>query len=149
MLVLKQDFKMKVLIVEDHKVLQENLQRAVKIVVPKFYPDFDPNTDRHLSCTYENTQKLTERNQYGIILLDYRIPMAESSRFDDAYSFRLIEEIRKRNQATIIIGTSEVTQEQARAFARPDYTMRRARAEDAETDLEKILRRISQMESLK
>ncbi len=155
----------KILIVEDQIDPLRLLERVVGGVLPKYYSNFK---GYEIARAYDPARELIEKNKYGLILLDHRIPriytapselvskfergeklapeemgryFAEEEKMSDKMEnigYSLIPRIKQINPNTIVVGTSSMSRESSR-FASPDYALSKL---DAQKDLEKIMAEI-------
>ena len=124
----------KILIVEDQSGPLEALESAVKRVAPKYFPELHCDTAR---C-YEDAQRMIQdsydQDSYDIVLLDHRMPIKNTGDLEDtdfqAFSnslrnagYSLIDEIKRHNSRTVVIGTSSLPQSELGRQSSPDYTM--------------------------
>lgn len=139
---------MKILIVEDQNGPLEALEFAVRKISPAYFSQFHYDTAR---C-YEDAQRMIQNN-YDIVLLDHVMPIKNAGDIEDADfdSFRkslrpvgysLINEIKRQNPRTVVIGTSSLSASELRYYPTPDYMMSKMWNE-AERDLDKILSEIN------
>ena len=142
---------MKLLIVEDQKYPLEALEFAINKVVPAHFPDFVKGSYDVAKC-YNDAQKRITDQEYGIVLLDNRMPYEDQgdledrdmSRFSDTLEnigYSLIPTIKDRNSNTVVIGTSSLSKGELRGMPTPDFTMSKMWG-DAETELEAILKEV-------
>ena len=136
---------MKALIVEDSKYTLMALEEAVKKVFPKHFASYTLDVAK---C-YNEAEQMTEK-PYDFVLLDNSMPREntgdlEKTDFDkfselqEEIGYTLIPKIKNKNPKCIVVGTSNMHQDDLRRFQKPDFTLRKL-FNYAEEDLEKILR---------
>ena len=133
------------LIVEDQSEPLEALEFAVKTVFPAYSTEFHYDTAR---C-YEDAQRMIP-NRYDIVLLDHRIPIRDVGNLEDTdfdsftkslrpVGYSLINEIKRQNPQTVVIGTSSISASELKQHPTPDYVMSKM-WNKSEIDLDNILR---------
>lgn len=142
----------KILIVEDQKGTLESLEFAVNTVIPKLHPDFQKGRYDVARC-YSDSENMVNQNQYGLVLLDNRMPYNNQGDLEDTdfdafcdsledLGYKLIPKIKQRNPNCIVVGTSSLSKNELRGMPAPDYKMSKMWG-DAERDLENILKQIT------
>lgn len=138
--------KLRMLIVEDQEYPLMALEKAVKEVFPKHYPEAFSGYEI-AKCYNEAEQAVTSGN-YDFILLDHRLPLENPGNLENEdmnkfsaslknIGYRLIPKIRANDRRTTIIGTSSMSRE-LQYEPSPDYSMSKMFGQ-AEQDLERIL----------
>ncbi len=145
---------MKLLIVEDQEPSLEGLEKTVAKVCLKYFPKLSVEIAR---CYHDAKEKIS-RGEYGIILLDHRMPKEDVGNLEQVnydkfcaslenIGYLLIPYIREKCPQAVIIGTSSASPEELKGMPAPDYTTRKSGFffvggkiyHQVELDLEKIL----------
>lgn len=136
---------MKLLLVEDQSMPRKTLGWAIAKVCPKYFPD----TSVEVARCYEEAREMLGREQYGIVLLDHRMPRIDVGNLEetdftrfcdslDSIGYSLIPSIREQCPGAVIIGTSSSSPEELRGMPTPDYTIGKTFGE-AKVGLERII----------
>ena len=107
----------RILIVEDSSACLEALEWGVKQVFPASSHD--------LARTFWVAQNYAAQKNYLLILLDNRLPYCETDRTDSACGYYLIGNIRKSHPATLIAGTSSLSDLELKDLPKPDFRVRK------------------------
>ena len=138
----------KILIVEDQSGPLEALEFAVKTVLPVYSTEFHYDIAR---C-YEDAQRMLQ-NRYDFVLLDHQMPIGNVGNLEDAdfdsfsrslrpVGYSLIDEIKRQNPQSVVIGTSSLSASELKRYPRPDYVMSKM-WNKSERDLDNILSKIN------
>jgi CheY-like chemotaxis protein len=143
--------QIKILLVEDQKYPLEALEYAVRKVAPNHYDGF-AKSDYDVAKCFNKARELLESTEYGLVLLDNRMPYEDQGDLEDKdmrrfseslhnLGYTLIPEIKRKNPKTIVIGTSSLSKDELRGLPSPDFTMSKMWGE-AQRDLEEILEKM-------